>query len=338
MNVNELLNEPSSKLRWPLSRLSRSERNKPSSLALLLLALSQPPLLLPLLPLPPILLRTPTSTPSAQESSRCLPLDDLREGTRTISRSTSTSSASHLDRPPTTLSEELLLPDELAWTEELEMESLLRTETSLSVLVSLGSSSSTTMIQEHPVRPPSPPFLLELADFPPSSSSTVININPAENPSNVGSFRPSSSSEWPQFNSATSPNRATLSGQVGLPSLDTQTVPLTGRSPTISPSPRVGTNSPHAGTDSSITRSVPGTPQAGFGVGRTSLGGVGAGGLRRELGSPGLDVNGAGGLGETQRGFSNPDLAKAFGRSMGNFQKGDDFGPLHDDVSSRSRP
>ncbi|KAL7416616.1 armadillo-type protein [Mrakia frigida] len=163
------------------------------------------------------------------------------------------------------------------------------------------------------------------------SGAPVININPAENPSNVGSFRPSSSSEWPQFNSATSPNRATLSGQVGLPSLDTQTVPLTGRSPTISPSPRVGTNSPHAGTDSSITRSVPGTPQAGFGVGRTSLGGVGAGGLRRELGSPGLDVNGAGGLGETQRGFSNPDLAKAFGRSMGNFQKGDDFGPLHDD-------
>lgn len=167
----------------------------------------------------------------------------------------------------------------------------------------------------------------------------VINIDPAEK---VGAFR-SSSSEWPQFSAATSPasntNRSALASGGQQSSLESQTVPLTGRSPTITPSPRVGgANSPRVGTtdaSSTITRSVPGTPQAGFGVGRTSLGGVGsAAGLRGQLGSPGLDVNGA--LGDAQRGFSNPDLTKAFGRAMNNFQKGDDFGPLHDDVSISS--
>jgi hypothetical protein len=44
-----------------------------------------------------------------------------------------------------------------------------------------------------------------------------------------------------------------------------------------------------------------------------------------------LDLGGATGM---ERNFSNPDLTKAFGRLTNNsLLKGDDFGPLTDDVS-----
>lgn len=147
------------------------------------------------------------------------------------------------------------------------------------------------------------------------------------------------STEWPQFGgNGHAPGRSASNRIVSTPSLETQTVPLTGRSPTIdSLSPRVANGSPAPGSDSisSLTRSVPGTPQLGFGGVRSLGAGLGNGYKTGGLNSPGVELaNGS--VGGLERGFSNPDLTKAFGRAMGSFQKGtgDDFGPLSDDVSS----
>lgn len=197
------------------------------------------------------------------------------------------------------------------------------------------------------------------------SSTLLLTIS--SHPSGSGA-----ASEWPQFTGAStlssgrSPLQQSASG-----ALETQTVPLTGRSPTatLALSPRASSGVPGlddvtsvgAGALASLSsRSVPGTPQAGFGASLGSGGGAGngsatsnggssangagggrsslGGGFKSALGSPGHELGQGGGTpgggtGEAQRGFSNPDLSKAFGRAMGNFQKGDDFGPLQDDVS-----
>lgn len=162
------------------------------------------------------------------------------------------------------------------------------------------------------------------------------------------------------------PNAWMFSGASARPIMETQTVPLTGRPPSGgasalntaaaqanhhrgSPPHIINLSDPLGSTLPSLNaRSVPGTPQGGFSTAsavsreRNAHGGLAGAqsAFAASLNPSGIaspaSLGGPGnGLDAAQRGYSNPDLTKVFGRALGSgFPKAaDDFGSsLHDDV------